>query len=136
MSDPIDIDPTKPEEQGAAGGAGNDDDIPDWQDWKLVPPSPSPEPPEPPKSMWEKEGARPKNPYAYQKVPQGDVHLKTFPPEKKGLPSTSKDTAETSFIEGNPSGHVFTAAEKLGTSGKISSKNTASPLQLLLLLLA
>ena len=37
MSDPIDIDPSKPEEQGAAGGAGDDDDI---SDWKLVPPSP------------------------------------------------------------------------------------------------
>ena len=103
MSDPIDIDPSKPEEQGAAGGTGDDDDI---SDWKLVPPSPK----------WEKEGARPKNPYTYQKVPQEGIHLKTFPPkEKKGLPSTSKDTAETSFIEQNTSGHVFTTAEKLGT---------------------
>ena len=108
----IDVDPTKPEVQGAAGGAGDDDDI---SDWKLVPPSPPPEPPDPPKSMWEKEGARPKNPYVYQKVPQEDIHLKTFPPEKKGIPSTSKRTAETSFIERNTSGHVFTAAEKLGT---------------------
>ena len=39
----------------------------------------------------------------------------TLPKEKSGLPSTSKGTEETSFIEGNPSGHVFTAAEKLGT---------------------
>ena len=38
-----------------------------------------------------------------------------LPDEKNGLPSTSKGTAETSFIERNPSGHVFTAAEKLGT---------------------
>ena len=38
-----------------------------------------------------------------------------LPDEKTGLSFTSKGTAETSFIEGNPSGHVFTAAEKLGT---------------------
>ena len=35
--------------------------------------------------------------------------MSTFPTEKKGLPSTSKGTAETSFIEGNPSGRVRTA---------------------------
>ena len=34
--------------------------------------------------------------------------MSTFPTEKKGLPSTSKGTAETSFIEGKPSGRVRT----------------------------
>ena len=100
------IDPTKPEGQGAAEGAGDDDE--DYSEWKL-PDGFDDTPPDPPKSMWERLGARPKNPY--QKVPQDDKRNPTFPPEKKGLPSTSKDTEETSFIEGNPSGRVLTSKD-------------------------
>ena len=58
-------------------------------------------------------GARPKDPYRYEKLPQhdkDDIPMSTkLSDEKKGLPSTSKDAEETSFIEGNPSGRVRTA---------------------------
>ena len=41
--------------------------------------------------------------------------MATFPKEKSGLPSTSKDAEETSFIEGTPSGRIMTAAEQMAT---------------------
>ena len=72
MSDIPGIDPTKPEDQGAAGGG--DDDA---QDWSLPggPLNPA-DPASKKKSFWEqietKRGARPKGPYAYKKVPQDD----------------------------------------------------------------
>ena len=65
MSDQIDIDPTKPEEQGAAGGG---DENP--QDYS-VPGEPT-ETPDEQRRWWEREGARPKDPYRYEKLPQHD----------------------------------------------------------------
>ena len=71
---------------------------------------------------WWKESARPKDPYRYDRVPQDDKGklMSTFLKEKNGLPSTLKGTA---FIEGNPSGHVFTAAEKKGNNGGRATKD-------------
>ena len=60
MSDPTDIDPTKPEEQGAAGGApGGGDDPRDWS----LPGDPSN--PDEQRRRWPG-GARPKDPYRYE----------------------------------------------------------------------
>ena len=117
--EPIDpIDPAKPEEQGAAGGTSGDGD--EYSQWPLPGAPDDPPPPPPPpgsklKSMWEKLDAKPKDPYAYQKIPEEDIPMKTFPTEKKGLPSTSKDT-EASLIEGEPSGRVLTTEKQLATS--------------------
>ena len=54
-----------------------------------------------------KEGAKPKKPFAYQKLPQDDknIPMSEFPKEKNGLPNP-KGTTETSFIDGIPSGRV------------------------------
>ena len=121
MSDIPDIDPTKPEDQGAAGGAtGGGDENP--QDYNL-PGGPS-DPADPAAKQkvsgkkYGKKGAKPKDPYAYQKLSQhdkDDIPMNKLPDKKNGLPSTSKDTEETSFIEGGPSGLVLTTAEKLAT---------------------
>ena len=101
------IDPTK-DDMGAAGGArGGGDENP--EDYKF--PDPPTDTSDEQRRRWPG-GARPKDPYRYEKLPQHDkdnIPMSTFPPEKKGLPSTSKDTEETSFIEGNPSGRVRTA---------------------------
>ena len=99
MDDIPEYDPTR-DDEGAAGG-GDDD----TQNWSL---SGGPtEAPDEQKSRW-RGGARPKDPYRYERVPQHDkdTPMSTFPKEKSGLPSTSKGTAETSFIEGMPSGRV------------------------------
>ena len=106
-----DFDP-RTEDMGAKGG-GNDD----AQDLSLPggpgdPPSP---PVKPPGSklggLWDEITGKRKGPY--HKLPQDDkgTPMTTFPPEKKGLPSTSKDAEETSFIEGGPSGRVLTAKD-------------------------
>ena len=83
---------------GAAGGArgGGDENLQDYN----VPGGPTEAPDE--RRRWWKEGARPKDPYRYDRVPQDDKDtlMSTFPKEKSGLPSTSKGTAETSFIQG------------------------------------
>ena len=72
MSDPIDIDPTKPEEQGAAGGG--DDDAQDLN----LPGGPTEAP---------DEQRRPK--YPYERVPQhdkDDIPMSTkLPDEKKRI---------------------------------------------------
>ena len=62
-------------------------------------------------------GARRKNPYAYKPLPHDDedIPMSKRPDEKNGLPSTSKGTEETSFIEGTPLGRIMTAAEQLTT---------------------
>ena len=103
MADPIDIDPTR-DDTGAAGGArgGGDDDTQDWS----LPGGPT-EAPDERRRRWPG-GARPK--YPYERVPQHDkdTPMSTFPTEKKEIPSTSKGTTETSFIEGEPSGRVRT----------------------------
>ena len=85
---------------GAAGGArGGDDENP--QDYNVPPPT---EAPDEQRRRWEKEGARPKDPYRNEKIPQhdkDDIPMSTkLPDEKSGLPSTSKGTAEPSFIQG------------------------------------
>ena len=41
--------------------------------------------------------------------------MPTFPTERNGLPSTPKNTEETSFIEGTPSGRIMSAAEQVAT---------------------
>ena len=98
MSDIPDIDPTKPEDQGAAGGG---DDNP--QDWSLPggPPSPPPRPlGSKLKDFWKEITGKGKGPY--QKVPQDDkgTPMATLPPEKKGLPSTPKDPKKNLFHYG------------------------------------
>ena len=117
----IQLTPTK-DDMGAAGGTsgGGDENPGDYN----LPGGPG-DPPPPPakhKSCWDEinkqRGARPKNQYAYQNVSQHHkdyIPMSKLPDEKNGLPFTSKGTAETSFIEENTSGHVFTAAEKMAT---------------------
>ena len=113
MSDIPEYDPKKDDMGAGEGARGGGDENP--QDYNL-PDKPKGAPDER-RRLWKKEGARPK--YPYERVPQhdkDDIPMSTkLPDEKKGLPSTSKGTAETSFIEGNPSEHVLTTAEKLGT---------------------
>ena len=109
MADIPEYDPTKDDTGAAGGAAGGGDD--DTQDWSL--PGGPTEPPDERRRRWPG-GARPK--YPYERVPQHDkdTPMSTFPKVRSGLPK-QKDTAETSFIEGDPSGHVFTVAEKIGT---------------------
>ena len=100
----VDIDPTK-DDTGAAGGAsgGGDDDTQDWN----LPGGPT-EAPDKRRKLWPG-GARPKTKGPYGQLPQHDkdIPMKTYPSkEGSGLPSTSKGTAETSFIEGMPEGRV------------------------------
>ena len=90
---------------GAAGGAsgGGDDDT---QDWNL--PGGPIEAPDARRRRWPG-GARPKTKGPYEQLPQDDkdIPMTTYPPkEQSGLPSTSKGTAETSYIEGMPEGRV------------------------------
>ena len=93
------------DDTGAAGGArgGGDDDA---QDLNL--PGEPTEAPDKRRSRWPG-GARPKTKGSYEPLPQHDkdIPMTTYPPkEQSGLPSTSKSTAETSFIEGMPEGRV------------------------------
>ena len=99
-----DIDPTK-DDTGAAGGArgGGDDDAQDLN----LPGGPA-EAPDARRRLWPG-GARPKTkgPYAQLSQHDKDIPMTTYPSkEQSGLPSTSKGTADTSFIEGMPEGHV------------------------------
>ena len=99
------LDPT--DDTGAAGGAsgGGDDGA---QGYNLPPPT---ENPDEQRSRWKREGAKPKKPYAYKKLPQqdkDDIPMSKFPQEKSRLPP-QKGTAETSFIEGETSGRIRTA---------------------------
>ena len=112
MADPIDIDPTRDDTGAAEGGAtgGGDDDAQDFN----LPGGPT-DSPEEQRRKWYQRGARPKDPYKYERVPRDDKEMTEFPAEKSGLLSTSKDTEETSFIEGTPSGRIMTAAEILAT---------------------
>ena len=111
MADIPGYDPTK-DDTGAAGSArgGGDDDAQDWN----LPGGPT-DFPEEQRRRWPG-GARRKNPYAYKPLPHDDegTPMSTFPKEKSGFPSTSKDTAETSFI-GTPSGRIMTSAEQMAT---------------------
>ena len=107
MADPIDIDPTRADEGAAEGGAagGGDDDTQDWS----LPGGPTDAPDEQRRRRWPG-GTRRKNPYAYKPLPRDDKDTPTssFPKEKSGLPATPKNTEETSFIEGTPSGKIRT----------------------------
>ena len=99
MADIPGLDPTK-DDTGAAGGAsGSGDD--DTQDWSF-PGVPTDPPDEQRRRRWPG-GARPKTKGPYDQLPQDDkdTPMSTFPKEQSGLPSTSKGTAETSFIEGD-----------------------------------
>ena len=114
MADPIDIDPTRDDTGAAAGAAGGGDD--DTQDYNF--PGGPTDSPEEQKKKWYQRGARPKDPRRYQRVPhddEGDIPMSKLPDEKNGLPSTPKDTEETSFIEGTPSGRIMTAIEQMAT---------------------
>ena len=92
-------DPTK-DDTGAAGGApgGGDDDTQDWS----LPGGPTYSRDE--RRSWWQKGARPKDPYAYQKLPHDDkdIPMSEFLKEKSGLPN-QRGSAETSFTdtEGN-----------------------------------
>ena len=94
-------DPTR-DDTGAAGGArgGGDDNAQDLN----LPGGPT-EAPDERRRRWPG-GARPKG--SYQRIPQHgpDIPMTTLPKEQSGLPSTSKGTAETSFIEGMPTERV------------------------------
>ena len=110
MADIPEYDPTN--DKGAGRGAtGGGDGNP--QDYNL-PGGPTDSPEEQRRRWWQK-GARPKDPYGYKPLPHDDegTPMSTFPKEKSGLPSTSKDAEETSFIEGTPSGRIMTAAEQM-----------------------
>ena len=92
------FDPTEIDDKGTTGGArgsGNDDS----RDWRL-PDTPT-ETSDQGRKWWERGGARPKNPYAYQKLPE-DIPMSKLPKEKSGLPTPNRGegTAETSFTEG------------------------------------
>ena len=114
MADIPDYDPTTDDEGAAEGGAagGGDDDAHD-----LFPPGEQTESTEEQRRKWNKKGARPKTKGPYTEIPghDGGTNMPTFPTERNGLPSTPKNTEETSFIEGTPSGRIITAAEQLGT---------------------
>ena len=102
MADIPEYDPTK-DDTGAAGGASGGGDN-GTQDYNL-PGGPTDSPDEERRRWWQK-GARPKDQYRYKPLPHDDegIPMSKLPDEKNGLPSTSKDAEETSFIEGTPSG--------------------------------
>ena len=79
------FDPTK--DQGAAGGAtGGGDENP--QDYKFPDVPSDPDDPAAKRKWWERQGAKPKDPYAYKKLPQDDkdIPMSKLPDEKNGLP--------------------------------------------------
>ena len=101
--DPTD-ETTTTEIPGGASGGGDENP----QDYQLPGGPGGPDAPAEPakrKSLWDeiwkKRGAKPKDPYAYQKLPQDDkdIPMSEFPKEKSGLPPP-KGTAETSFMSG------------------------------------
>ena len=88
------FDPTKTDDRGTTGGAsgGGDEDPRNW----ALPDTPT-DTSDKRRSFWPG-GARPKDPYAYQKLPMSE-----FPKEKSGLPRTPNRgprSEETSFTEG------------------------------------
>ena len=108
MTTPGEFDPTidtNRDGAGAGAGAMGGDSAGD----STLPPPLQQEHTEEPgrRSRWPG-GARPKTKGPYTQLSQHeDIPMKTFPPkEGNGLPSTSKRTAETPFIEGMPEGHV------------------------------
>ena len=111
MADIPEYDPTK-DDTGAAGSASGGGDN-DTQDYNLLG-GPTDSPDEERRRWWQK-GARPKDQYRYKPLPHDDedIPMSKRPDEKNGLPSTSKDAEETSFIEGTPSGRIMTAAEQM-----------------------
>ena len=111
---------TTKDDTGAAGGArgGGDDDT---QDWTF--PGGQTEAPDAQRRRWTG-GARPKTKGPYTQLSQHDndnIPMTPYPSkEQSGLPSTSKGTAETSFIEGMPEGHVRDAASlKIETANQM-----------------
>ena len=92
------------DDTGASGGArgGGDEDAQDWN----LPGGPT-EAPHARRGQWPG-GARPKTKGPYTQLPQHDkdTPMTTCSKEKSGLPSTSKGTAETSFIERMPEERV------------------------------
>ena len=71
-----------PKTETTGGARGGGDENP--KDYRL-PDAPSETPEQ--RRQWEREGAKPKDPYAYQKLPQDDkdaIPMKEFPKEKKG----------------------------------------------------
>ena len=114
MADIPECDPTRDDTGAAEGGAagGGDDDAHDYN----LPGRPT-DSLEEQSRKWYQRGARPKTKGPYEQLPHDDkdTPMSTFPKERNGLPSTSKDTEETSFIEGTPSGRIMTAAEEMAT---------------------
>ena len=102
MSGEGEYDVTTTEDKTTGGASGGGDDDP--RDSRL-PDAPT-DTCDQRRRFWERTGARPKDPYAYEKVPMSE-HSGLPPP--KGGPKT----AETSFIEGDPSGRVRTADSML-----------------------
>ena len=100
--DPVDT-TTKDKAAAEEASGGGDDDA---QDYKLPGGPGAPNAPTEPakrKSFWDEIKERRQKPY--QKVPQDDkdnIPMKTFPPEKKGLPEPKggEGTEKSSFIEG------------------------------------
>ena len=118
MADIPEYDPTK-DDMGADGGArGGDDENP--QDYNL-PGGPTDSPDER-RRWWEKGGARPKDPYAYQKLPHDDkdIPLSEFPQDKSGLPK-QKGRAETSFTDAE--GNLDCAAAREFLANEIPNKD-------------
>ena len=114
MSAVPEIDPEKPEDMGAAGGASGGGDE-NTEDYKLPGGSSAPDPPvKPPsklRSMWDSITEKRKDPYTYKKLSdKDDIPISELPKEKSGLPRP-KETAETSLIEGDPTGRVMTAKD-------------------------
>ena len=110
MADISEYDPTK-DDTGAAGGAcGGGDENP--QDYNL-PGGPTDSPDEQRRRWWQK-GARPKDPRAYQRLPQDDkdIPMSEIPKEKSGLPK-QKGSTETSFTDAGGNLDYATAREFL-----------------------
>ena len=85
-------DPTKPETTGGARGGGDENP----QDYQF-PDAPTQASDDRWKKFWEKIGAKPKDPYRYQKLPE-DFPMSKLPNEKSGLSPLKggEGTAETS----------------------------------------
>ena len=82
------------------GASGGSDENP--QDYKLpgAPDAPAAKRKSFREEIWEKRGAKPKDPYVYQRLSdKDDIPMSEFPKENSGLPPP-EGTAETSFIKG------------------------------------
>ena len=110
-------DPT--DDMGAAGGAtGGGDENPQGYN---VPGGPTDSPYER-RRWWQKEGARTKDTWAYQKLPQDDkgIPMSEFPKEKNGLPK-QKGTAENSFR--NEAGELNYTAARTFLENEVPDEN-------------